>query len=245
MVSELCRSVPNELLAVPLRPFAIAASLKVEVVPKMDVGASGQLVRGANGYAIVLDQRDGKTRQRFTMAHELGHLMLDRLGHPLAEQARTQRYESACNRFAEALLMPPSLLEQYSSTPSTTTTLDLSRAARVSVSTAFIALTRHLGWRASLATGRWDRLSRRWRVLSVRSSAPFDGNVVVHGRCWERLPADGSGAVAVDSMIELWGRAARFPAEAVIDSGRASMVVDLTRAEQLARRLQARAESHG
>lgn len=55
---------------------------------------------------IVLSSNWPGDRQRFTLAHELGHLLLEgRLGDHLDE-------EKACNRFACALLLPASLIRQ-------------------------------------------------------------------------------------------------------------------------------------
>lgn len=52
---------------------------------------------------VLLDIEDG-ARQRFTIAHELGHLLLDVEGTPNAEKL--------CNRFASALLMPKDAMKK-------------------------------------------------------------------------------------------------------------------------------------
>ena len=54
--------------------------------------------------AIVLNSTHPGERQRFTLAHELGHLVLKASSHELIEDA--------CNRFAGALLMPGEVLKR-------------------------------------------------------------------------------------------------------------------------------------
>lgn len=63
------------------------------------------LVAKANGEPVIVVGADWPgDRQRFTMAHELGHLILEgRLAGPLAGDDET---EAACHRFAGAFLMP-------------------------------------------------------------------------------------------------------------------------------------------
>jgi Zn-dependent peptidase ImmA (M78 family)/transcriptional regulator with XRE-family HTH domain len=55
---------------------------------------------------ILLDDQWPGDRQRFTLAHELGHLLLE------GRLASTLKEESACNRFAGAFLLPTGVLRQ-------------------------------------------------------------------------------------------------------------------------------------
>ncbi len=98
-----------------------------------DGGVSGALYRKANVVVIGVNKKDAPVRQRFTVAHEIGHLRLhedavyiDRHypGAPqVATGARTSGFhrdeissraidprEIEANRFAAALLMPERLL---------------------------------------------------------------------------------------------------------------------------------------
>jgi len=60
---------------------------------------------------VAVSTHSSGDRQRFTLAHELGHLMLHgRLAEGLDE-------EKACNRFAGAFLLPKSGVLQHSGTP--------------------------------------------------------------------------------------------------------------------------------
>lgn len=89
-----------------------------------DGDVSGLLYREGDVRIIGVNSAHSKTRQRFTVAHELGHLILHR-GRPLIvdKQVRvnlrdgvsslaTDREEIQANRFAAALLMPSEWVER-------------------------------------------------------------------------------------------------------------------------------------
>lgn len=94
-----------------------------------DGDVSGLLLRTEDGIIIGVNSTHPKTRQRFTIAHELGHLNLkSHKGRPVtvehltrgarvnwrdgtASQA-TDKEEIEANQFAAALLMPKELVEQ-------------------------------------------------------------------------------------------------------------------------------------
>jgi Zn-dependent peptidase ImmA (M78 family) len=110
--------------AAPIDVFALAKLAGTEVVQhKFDDGdISGMLYRDDTLTVIGLNSTHSLTRQRFTVAHELGHLKL----HPgrsliLDAPARvnfrdpsaslaTDREEIEANAFAAALLMPERLV---------------------------------------------------------------------------------------------------------------------------------------
>jgi Zn-dependent peptidase ImmA (M78 family) len=89
-------------------------------------GISGMLERVGNSFLITLNETDPLTRQRFTLAHELGHYMLHRdlVGNGVDDDCAyrsTQigKYhntligsaeETEANKFAANLLMPKDLV---------------------------------------------------------------------------------------------------------------------------------------
>lgn len=92
-----------------------------------DDSLSGFLIRGihAGGNVIGVNSGHAKTRQRFTIAHELGHWFLHQQQEPVHVDRRFEVYrrsaESAtgdnvaeieANRFAAELLMPEHFLER-------------------------------------------------------------------------------------------------------------------------------------
>lgn len=107
------------MLDPPVDPVGIARSLGAVVVHQdMDPDVSGMLLRDGDERVIGVNSRHARVRQRFTVAHELGHLELHRgraviLDAPLRVDMRdrrsslaTDREEIEANTFAAALLMP-------------------------------------------------------------------------------------------------------------------------------------------
>ena len=83
---------------------------------------SGMLIPTKDGPVIVVNSDHSPTRQRFTIAHELGHLILHNYTTPHADRRYKVRFRDAtssegtdveeieANQFAAALLMPKNLL---------------------------------------------------------------------------------------------------------------------------------------
>ena len=91
----------------------------------LEKGVSGALIKTKGASQIVVNVLDAKVRQRFSIAHEIGHHVLahefkgervhvDR-GHVLRRDEESSlgvhRQEIEANQFASSLLMPLSLLE--------------------------------------------------------------------------------------------------------------------------------------
>lgn len=106
-------------------PFAIAAKLDIEVRAKKDSapGVSGMLLRHGNNFGIIYATHlDNEGFERFSVAHEIGHYLLE--GHPEAlfpngdgehtSQAgfnSADYYEREADFFASGLLMPSHLFK--------------------------------------------------------------------------------------------------------------------------------------
>jgi Zn-dependent peptidase ImmA (M78 family) len=107
---------------VPVEQLAIAEG--IQVIRSESTGAeSGFLLRDRSRTFIGLNSKNSDRRQRFTIAHELGHWQLH-AGRPLIvdhlvrinrrneiSSAATDREEIEANAFAAALLMPASLID--------------------------------------------------------------------------------------------------------------------------------------
>jgi hypothetical protein len=90
-----------------VRVEAIAAHLGVSIEVAPLTGADAQLCRRGDRARIVLAERiTDPSSRRFSIAHELGHLVLQ---HPSGESGRAERQ---ANAFAAELLMPRGLLRE-------------------------------------------------------------------------------------------------------------------------------------
>ena len=101
---------------VPVEEIASKLNIKISRAPSKDF--SGLLIR-KNGSALIgVNSNEAPVRQRFTIAHELGHFFM----HPRKDAFVDYRdnkkeimrtpVERHANMFAAALLMPRSLLEK-------------------------------------------------------------------------------------------------------------------------------------
>jgi Zn-dependent peptidase ImmA (M78 family) len=108
----------------PVNVERIAKKYADVVCKPLDAEVSGALVPlDAGKYAILVNASQASVRQRFTIAHELGHLILHEYTSPHAD--RVFRFRDAqssqgvaveeieANQFASELLMPKSLLLEY------------------------------------------------------------------------------------------------------------------------------------
>ncbi|MBS2025522.1 MAG: ImmA/IrrE family metallo-endopeptidase [Deltaproteobacteria bacterium] len=96
----------------PIDVLAIAQGLDVEVAAASEPGWSGALRSDEEKATIWVRREDDPMRKRFTIAHELGHLML----HPLGQEWRDNpafkggAKEREANQFASKLLVPIGML---------------------------------------------------------------------------------------------------------------------------------------
>jgi Zn-dependent peptidase ImmA (M78 family) len=115
----------NGITSLPVDPFAIAELLDILVQPKNDTepGVSGMLLRHGDNFGIMYATHIANEGfQRFSVAHELGHYLLE--GHPEtlfpngdgmhASQAgfsSADFYEREADHFASGMLMPEHLFK--------------------------------------------------------------------------------------------------------------------------------------
>lgn len=106
----------------PVDPIAIAEYLKIQVKKEFFVGSlSGVLMRRHGEAVIAINASDSLKRQRFTIAHELGHFALDHKGDVFVDHTMINRrdarsaaaidnQEIEANAFAAELLMPSQMV---------------------------------------------------------------------------------------------------------------------------------------
>src|SRR5689334_11100791 len=103
-------------LPVPIRDIARGYAQLVEREIPGEISGMLVPVEGANEWVIVVAKGDNEVRKRFTIAHELGHLVLHSYTTPHADRSYKLRdarssdgsilEEIEANQFAAELLMP-------------------------------------------------------------------------------------------------------------------------------------------
>lgn len=131
--AEIKNKSPYEILEMlemkepPFNPFDIARKLNLNVKTTLDydkLGTEGQIsVNENNEPEIWINPIKSEARQRFTLAHEIGHLandVLPQLENPIIDKYETlyrgNTYdirETNANTFAAQLLMPLKPLENF------------------------------------------------------------------------------------------------------------------------------------
>jgi len=119
----------NGLQSVPVPVDEIAGHFAHVLKRRLDDGISGMLVPletalAGKEWVIVVNAQHARVRQRFTIAHELGHLILHRFTTPHADRGFKVRFrdqrssdgliaeEIEANHFAAELLLPYALLRE-------------------------------------------------------------------------------------------------------------------------------------
>lgn len=125
---EARRLLAEEAVKAPAVPVdKIAKKLALLVEESLPDDISGMLVPlrppvRNKSWAIVVNRKHAEVRKRFTIAHELGHLLMHHFTKPHADKAFKVRFRDAlssdgsvqeeieANQFAAELLMPENLL---------------------------------------------------------------------------------------------------------------------------------------
>ena len=124
MIIEKIENITEEILnklnikSIPVQVEEIASKLQIKISRAPSKDFSGLLIR-KDGHALIgVNDNEAPVRQRFTIAHELGHFLL----HPRKDTFVDYRdnkkdimrtaVEKQANMFAAALLMPRTLLEK-------------------------------------------------------------------------------------------------------------------------------------
>jgi len=116
--------VDSFLREAPIRLSALASALGLRVISaKLPKGISGEIrpdPETRSGFSIRVNMGDPARRQRFTVAHEIGHYLLhrDEIGDGITDDVLyrstlSDSREAQANRLAADLLMPPQLVSHW------------------------------------------------------------------------------------------------------------------------------------
>ena len=128
------------VVAPPVDVEGVAKALGISVnYERLDNDVSGLMLVENDVARVAINESHHRNRQRFTLAHEIGHLLLHTKGDRVFVDRRffrnqwsskgELREEIEANAFAASLLMPRSLIEQYLETEGGITDTDVFRLA--------------------------------------------------------------------------------------------------------------------
>ncbi|MBO6816186.1 MAG: ImmA/IrrE family metallo-endopeptidase [Rhizobiaceae bacterium] len=115
--------VKEALSEFPVKLGALAKKLGIKVfVATLPAGISGEIKASPNEedtFIIRVNRHESRPRQRFTLAHEIGHFLLhkDKIGNGIVDDALyrsrlSNSLEYEANRFAADLLMPKAEIDK-------------------------------------------------------------------------------------------------------------------------------------
>jgi hypothetical protein len=176
LVAAFCRAagIGGKKLEPPIAVFEIASRIGAKTVDNESLVEDGRVEDGHRTTRILLKTDTSDERRRFTLAHELGHLVL---GNPevldLARETlgvESLDVERMCNYFAAELLMPRRWLrDQYQDRQERLAVIDeLAGRAEVSLSAAANRLRSALGWRSTLL---YFQRRRDWEPVVISAGA--------------------------------------------------------------------------
>lgn len=197
--------------------------------------------------AVVLYRRTGNRRENFTLAHELGHWLVDQIDEVydwLAQQSDPARMlETVCDRIAQRLLLPDDLVARVlgNEPVSARHVKGLVDASRASAPTCAIALASRLPTLGAVVLV--DKSTLETEYASVRPDPdlgwprafPWPGHILPQGHPLARLRTGQSRTQKTYWQVP-WGARQEYYMDAVAHSGRAIAVfsdTDLWGAEVL------------
>jgi hypothetical protein len=150
----------------PVDVRELAWNLGVSEIVTRSTFGDGRLEWRSGEKVIVVDIKAGQSRRRFTIAHELGHLVLSS-GQSRAFDLDLQAQEQFCNAFAAALLLPRDWLQRRAghARPELKELRAISEEAGVSMTSCFIRLQRFQPWRRVFI--QWRHEQNNWRLQSI------------------------------------------------------------------------------
>jgi Zn-dependent peptidase ImmA (M78 family) len=228
LVLEILKCEPSLEIPVPIKDLALQLDI-IDIVPLDVEGFEGGLITQAEKFngAILFNEECPETRQRFTIAHELGHFLMpshipspngrflckaaDLLILSAKEGDRRMRMEVEANRFASLILMPPKILKT-----------DLAKSAEPNLSQIIRMASRYEV--SKEAMGRAYVTFRPERLAIIHTK---DGRLVRHypGRHFPRLTVSRNAELPRQALLKR--RTHRNNAPSDIDETDAGVWIDV------------------
>lgn len=178
-LADVIRQNHPDARRVPVDVRSLAYQLGVTSIDFARLVEDGRLVTDGRDARILLRENTNSRRTQFTIAHELGHLLLTEPGQAAVERrlVTDTDVERFCDQFAAALLLPRDWVRgRFSRSPEKLESLrQLSRSSSTSMAASLVRLQQVAGWRRMLL--QWRRVGENW---TFRWGAGVPGSI--HGR---------------------------------------------------------------
>lgn len=152
----------------PIDVFDLARRLGVNEIRTARLVEDGRLDVTPDSIRILIRNDLSPARQRFTIAHEIAHLIVGEGAIRIEKRdaAPRDKTERLCDEIAAGLLLPYAWVVQnfLGRQVSLATVRELAHAADVSLGAATVRLKEVAGWHCSLL--RWRRHDMKWRFVA-------------------------------------------------------------------------------
>jgi hypothetical protein len=136
-VTAAVSRIMDGVLCPPTDLAAVASRVNVEACIAEDMPGSGELRRTGTGFTIYYSSYLSVHPRRFTIAHEIGHALLETSSHVPPKQCR--EVERLCDMIAAEILMPRRLMEgRLKDRPNLKLVFEISKTFQVSLSAAAV-----------------------------------------------------------------------------------------------------------
>jgi Zn-dependent peptidase ImmA (M78 family) len=182
----------------------IARNLGVVSIRRVPLAVDGLLVQEDGKYLIKVREHDPDARQRFTIAHELGHLIVREAGNLGRRAAETRTStpskpyvweEELCNYAAAQLLIPDDWAWSFLTgrRPDFSTIAKMADLCKTSLEVAARRLVEVSCWRCRLVWWKWQD----GRLRAVRSFPRYDWQTL-----WEMSIPSGQADIISRVLID-------------------------------------------
>lgn len=136
-VREVIGQLLTGVVCPPTNLADVASKVGVQEISYERFPGSGELHKERDGYRIVCSADQPRSRQRFTIAHELAHVILERTGRNAPRSGDS--VERVCDMLAAECLMPTSVFEtRLSPVPRLSNVVELARVFETSITATAI-----------------------------------------------------------------------------------------------------------
>jgi hypothetical protein len=183
----------------------VAARLGVSGIVTRAMTEHGRLERHDGATTIYVRGDTNPARRRFTVAHELGHLVLEDSDRDFVAKRswlRDDRVERFCDEFAAALILPRAwIIGQWAGAPRRLPTLRaIQQQSGASLAASLVRVRALLDWQVSLL--HWRRRDDRW-AMAYTAGVPFE----LHNR----ITSAPSTTSTLDALPEHHDTVTRLP----------------------------------
>lgn len=153
-IIEKCEQLLNELEIedVPVNLKMVGSYLGVTDIQESDIAEAGKIIPQIDGgYVVLIRKTDSSGRKRFTIAHELGHIIvpggigdIEIVDYEVGEFDKHKTIEFLCDVAAVSLLMPKKVFNEFvkGKSFSMQTVMDISEKFDVSLEAAALQMVK-------------------------------------------------------------------------------------------------------